>query len=106
MSSKSKRKSTYSKGQLAADLAAKTGDISKSKVSELLGHLQAIAASQLKSAGVFTLPGMVKLTVKRKAATAARKGRNPFTGAEIMIKAKSARNVVRVRALKAMKDVV
>lgn len=102
----SKRKSTYSKSQLTADLAAKTGDISKSKVSELLGHLHDIAVSQLKSTGSFTVPNIVKLTLKHKPATPARKGRNPFTGAEIMIKAKPSRRVPRARVLKAIKDAV
>ena len=106
MSSRTKRsKSSYSKSQLASDLAAKA-DVAKSKVSDILAHLQTIAASQLKSAGVFTIPGIVKLTVKHKKATPARQGRNPFTGAEMTIKAKPARRVVRVRALKAMKDAV
>jgi nucleoid DNA-binding protein len=55
---------------------------------------------------VFTLPGLLKLTVSRKPATKAKEGRNPFTGETIMIKAKPARNVVRARVLKAVKDAV
>jgi nucleoid DNA-binding protein len=42
--------------------------------------------------------------VQSKRATKARPGRNPFTGEEIMIAAKPARRVVRVRPLKALKD--
>jgi DNA-binding protein HU-beta len=101
----SKRKATYSKSQLASDLATKTG-ITKAQASELLGHLQSIATAQLKSAGVFTVPNIVKLTLKHKPATAARKGRNPFTGEEITIKAKPARRVPRARVLKALKDAI
>jgi nucleoid DNA-binding protein len=41
-----------------------------------------------------------------KPATKARKGINPFTGEETMFKAKPARNVVKVRALKGVKDMV
>lgn len=56
--------------------------------------------------GVFTLPGLVKVKVVTKAATKARKGINPFTGEEIMIKAKPARKAVKVLALKALKDMI
>ncbi len=56
--------------------------------------------------GVFTLPGLVKIKVVTKAATKARKGINPFTGEEIMIKAKPARKAVKVLALKALKDMI
>jgi nucleoid DNA-binding protein len=44
--------------------------------------------------------------VQRKPATKARKGINPFTGQETMFKAKPARNVVKVRALKNLKQMV
>jgi hypothetical protein len=40
----------------------------------------------------------------RKPATKERKGINPFTGQEQIFKAKPARNVVKIRPLKAMKD--
>nr|MDQ3565534.1 HU family DNA-binding protein [Pseudomonadota bacterium] len=36
----------------------------------------------------------------------ARKGRNPLTGEDIMIKAKPARKVIRALPLKALKDVL
>jgi nucleoid DNA-binding protein len=54
----------------------------------------------------FTLPGLLKIEVKRKPKTKARKGINPFTGEPMMFKAKPARNVVKVRPLKKLKDMV
>jgi len=54
----------------------------------------------------FTIPGLCKITVQHKPATKARKGTNPFTGEETMFKAKPARNVVKVRPLKNLKDMV
>ncbi len=48
----------------------------------------------------------MKLTVLRKPATKARKGINPFTGEETTFKAKPARNVVKIRPLKNLKDMV
>ena len=59
-----------------------------------------------KGPGVFTVPGLMKVTRVNKPATKARKGINPFTGEETMFKAKPARNVVKVRPLKALKEMV
>jgi nucleoid DNA-binding protein len=54
--------------------------------------------------GIFTVPGLLKMRVVKKPATKARKGINPFTGVEMMFKAKPASRVVKVSALKGMKD--
>ena len=56
--------------------------------------------------GVFTVPGLLRITVKRKPATKERPGINPFTKEPITIKAKPARNVVRVRPLRALRAMV
>ena len=50
------------------------------------------------------VPGLMKVTVVQKPAVAARMGINPFTKQEQMFKAKPARRVVKIRALKALKD--
>ena len=47
---------------------------------------------------------MMKLRVQRKPATKARKGINPFTGEETVFAAKPARNVVKIRPLKKVKE--
>lgn len=59
-----------------------------------------------KGPGVFNMPGLLKITRIQKPATKARKGINPFTGEETTFKAKPARNVVKIRALKALKEMV
>ena len=56
--------------------------------------------------GVFKVPGLMRITVKRKPATPARMGINPFTKEQVMFKAKPARNVARVRPLQALKAMV
>ena len=56
--------------------------------------------------GMFTVPGLLKMRVVKKPARKARKGVNPFTGEEMMFKAKPARNVVKVLALKGLKEMV
>jgi hypothetical protein len=46
----------------------------------------------------------LKVIVVNKPATPARRGINPFTKQEQMFAAKPARRVVKIRALKALKD--
>eukprot|EP00665_Eupelagonemidae_sp_cell47_P003635 gene3635-5331_t len=57
----------------------------------------------LKKQGKFVLPGFAKFTVKKKKATKARKGVNPFTKEPCTFKAKPACKTVRARAIKAIK---
>jgi len=97
----------YTKAQLMKALAEKTG-LTRQQVQSLFDALNELIASQLGKRGpkVFKLADLLKITVVRKPAQPARKGINPFTGEEIMIKAKPARNVVRVRPLKKLKDMV
>lgn len=98
-------KDPMNKSQLMAAMAEETG-LSKKEVAAVYNSLSGLVGRHLKSrgAGLFTLPGLAKITVTKKAATKARKGINPFTGQEIMIAAKPARRVVKVRALKSLKQ--
>ncbi len=97
----------YTKAQLLATLAENTG-VEKKQVSAVLMELNAVIERHIKkrAAGRFTLPGLMKIRTARKPATRARKGRNPFTGDEIMIKAKPARTVVKISPLKGLKEMV
>lgn len=56
--------------------------------------------------GMFSIPGLLKLRVVKKPARKARKGVNPFTGEEMMFKAKPATKVVKATILKGLKDMV
>ena len=86
---------------------AEQTDLKKKDVSEVFDALAELMGSELKSGpGIFSIPGLMKVKAVRKPAVPARKGINPFTGEETMFKAKPARNVVKVTALKALKDMV
>lgn len=100
-------KDTFNKSQILTHLADKT-ELSKKQVSELFDALGNLMHRHLKkgAAGEFTIPGLMKCKVKRKPATKARKGINPFTGEPTTFKAKPARNVVKVRPLKKLKEMV
>lgn len=97
----------FTKGQLFSTLAGCTG-LNRKDVTVLFDELGTIIAAHLKKQGPgqFTLPGLIKITVKHKPASKARKGTNPFTGEEMMFKAKPARNVVKVRPLQKLKEMV
>ncbi len=87
------------KSQLLTMLAEKTG-LQKKEVDGLLNELATMAYKEVKTGGEFTLPGFGKLV---KAHRKARIGRNPATGEEIKIAAKT---VVKFRLAKAVKDAV
>lgn len=106
MSSKSKKgKSARSitAAQVKALIAERTS-LSKKDVASVLEALVAVVAEELKAGNPVTVPGLVKVKLVRKPARPARPGRNPFTGEAITIKAKPARNAVKVSAIKALKD--
>ncbi len=94
------------KSQILATISDQTG-LSKKEIGAIFETLGALIGHDLtKGPGTFTVPGLMKVTVTKKPATKARKGVNPFTGEEMTFKAKPARNVVKVRALKGLKDMV
>ena len=97
----------FTKTQLISSLAENTG-LAKKDVSAVLDELAGVIERHIKkrAAGHFTLPGLLKIKTTRKPATKARKGRNPFTGEEIMIKAKPARTVVKALPLNGLKNMV
>jgi DNA-binding protein HU-beta len=92
-------KKPMTKSQIVSYFAGKF-EVSKKTAAALIDEVAALAVSETKKAGSFTVPGIGKLVlVKRKA----RLGRNPATGAEIKIPAKT---VVKMRVAKAAKDAI
>ncbi|MDZ7660995.1 HU family DNA-binding protein [Thiohalophilus sp.] len=98
-------KEPMTKSTLYATIAERT-DLQKKQVAAVFEELATIINGHVKrnGAGVFTLPGLLKIKVVRKPATKARKGINPFTGEPTVFKAKPARNVIKAQPLKALKD--
>ncbi len=95
------------KSEVYATIADHVG-ISKKEVASVFDTMSQMIAADLKkgAVGTFTVPGMMKVVVQRKPATKARKGINPFTGQEQTFAPKPARNVVKVRPMKGLKDLV
>tara|TARA_R110000737_G_scaffold2923_8_gene8745 strand:- start:4086 stop:4538 length:453 start_codon:yes stop_codon:yes gene_type:complete len=93
------------KSEVLSVIAEHVG-ISKKEAAQVFDVMGEMIQVDLKkgACGAFNVPGMMKVSVQRKPATKARKGVNPFTKEEMVFKAKPARNVVKVRPLKALKD--
>jgi DNA-binding protein HU-beta len=94
-----------SKSQLIERISTST-EMSKRDVKNVMDSLVDVGHKELKKNGIFLVPGFAKFVVVKKPATKARKGTNPFTGEEMMFKAKPARKIVRARPVKAAKDAV
>lgn len=92
------------KSQIFNTIAEAT-EMNRKEITAVLGALESMIVADLKKGTAVKLMGM-KMTVKKKPATKARKGINPFTGEEMMFKAKPASKAVKVRALKTLNDQV
>ncbi len=107
-----KRKSTTSnkartKSKIIGDIADSTG-LSRKEVSGVFDAMSDLIRKDLgnRGPGMFTVPGLLKIKKVHKPRRAARKGVNPFTGQEMMFKAKPAHSVIRARPLKSLKEMV
>ncbi len=87
------------KSEMMQAIAEKLGKTRK-EVGEFLDALTQVAYSETKKSGEFTIPGLGKLVKK---ARAERMGRNPATGEQIKIPAKT---VVKFRIAKAAKEAI
>jgi nucleoid DNA-binding protein len=94
------------KSQIFGDISEKTG-LTRKQVAGVFDEMAKLIRTDLKKGpGIFTVPGLMKIKKVHKPKRAARKGINPFTGQEMMFKAKPAHNVVKVLALKGLKEMV
>ncbi len=103
----SSTKKAPTKSQILNTIAEAT-EVPKKDVIAVFEALSEQISKELGSrgAGQFTIPGLCKIVVQRKPAQKERKGINPFTKEEQVFAAKPARNVVKIRPLKALKDMV
>ncbi len=96
------------KTQIIARIAESTG-LSKKQVASVFSELGDLITAHMKrrGSGEFTIPDTgVKVRRVKKPARKSRMGRNPATGEPMKIAAKPASTVVKVTALKALKDTI
>jgi len=102
---KKKTESGPTKAELLVALSAATG-FPKTQVTAFFDALSDEVHRSLATSGVIVVPGLMKIRKVKIPAKPAHPGRNPATGETILIPAKPAQNVVRLRAVKALKDMV
>jgi len=90
---------TMTKTALVRQLAEKL-ELTNKQSAAFLDLLADTAIKETKKSGVFVIPGLGRLV---KAERKARMGRNPQTGEQIKIKAKT---VVKFRVAKSAKDMI
>lgn len=95
-----------SKSEILASISEKTNLKRKDVIAVFDSLRELIERDLTKGPGIFNVVGLMKIKVVRKPAVPARKGINPFTKEEVMFKAKPARNVVKIQALKTLKELV
>merc|ERR1712050_25645 len=105
MKGKAMKGATMTWGAMYKSVAETTGMKTKD-VKGAVAAIMDVAAKELKKSGSFKLVGRLNLKLKKKAATPARKGVNPFTKEPCVFKAKPASNKVRALALKKFKDAI
>jgi DNA-binding protein HU-beta len=93
------------KSEIVATIC-KDAELSRKQVAAVFESLNGQIKKSLRSGGLFTLPGLLKLKVVKKPATKAREGINPFTKEKMIFKAKPASKKVRVLPLKSLKALV
>merc|ERR1719440_2718247 len=91
------RTATAAYGAVAETTGLKTKDVK---------GIVAVAAEELKKNGSFKLAGVLNMKLKKKPATPARKGVNPFTKEPCVFKAKPASKTVRALPMKKFKEMI
>ena len=92
-------KKPLTKGQVVTHIAEEC-EIPKKTALAAVEGLAALAIAETKKVGSFVIPGIGKLVLSKRKA---RMGRNPATGEEIKIPAKT---VVKMRIAKACKEAI
>ena len=100
-----KKNGAPTKSDVVAQIC-KDAEVSRKQVAAMFESLNGQIKKSLRSNGVFTLPGLLKMKVVKKPATKAREGINPFTKEKMMFKAKPASKKVRLLPLKSLKALV
>ena len=106
---KTTTKKPMTKSELLNAIAADT-ELTRKEVSAVLEALNTQIGKSMgrRGAGVFTIPGLVKIEKRKVPARKARKNvPNPFRPGETMdIPAKPASTKIRLRALKGLKEMI
>lgn len=99
---------SMTKSAVYQELASST-NLTRKQVAEVFDALAQLIKRELgkKGPGLFTVPGLLKLKLRKRPATKAGTRPNPFKPGEMMaVKARPASNVVKALPLKSLKESV
>jgi nucleoid DNA-binding protein len=99
---------SMTKSAVYQEVASAT-NLSRKQVAEVFDALSQLIKRELgkKGPGMFTVPGLLKLKLRKRPATKAGTRPNPFKPGEMMaVKARPASNVVKALPLKSLKEMV
>lgn len=102
---KAMKSTTMTQTSVLKSVAETTGLKTKDVKGALVAMMD-VAAKELKKTGSFKFAGRLNLKLKKKAATPARKGVNPFTKEPCVFKAKPASKTVKIYAMKKLKEAI
>jgi len=85
---------------------AETTGLKAKDVKGVIEGLMLVAAGELKKSGSFKFAGALNMKLKKKPATSARKGVNPFTKEPCTFKAKPASKTVKAFPMKKLKEMI
>jgi nucleoid DNA-binding protein len=104
---KAPAKKPPTKSEIYNALSEKT-ELSKKQIDAVFTALEEEIGEAIskRGPGAFTIPGLCKIVVQHKPATKKRQVRNPATGEMVWAQPKPARNVVKIRPLKNLKEMV
>jgi nucleoid DNA-binding protein len=107
MASNNQTSKPLTKSEIVRKISEETS-LTRKQVGSVFDTFEGLIKKSLgkRGPGLFVMPGILKIKLVHKPAVKARKGVNPFTGEPTTFKARPARNVVKVQALKKLKDMV
>merc|ERR1712183_238577 len=98
-----KAATAMSKGAIAEHVA-KECDIKKSVAVKVIGSIAGVGTSEMKTTGIFTIPGLCRIKTRMKPATKA--GKREVFGKMQIVKAKPAGTIVKAFPAAALKQSV
>lgn len=96
---------SVTKTELVNEISEATS-LSKAQVKLVFEALEKSVENALNNKESITIPNLCKIYLHKKPARKAREGRNPATGETMMLKAKPAETVVKVKAIKNLKEMI
>jgi DNA-binding protein HU-beta len=104
-SKKSAAAKSLTKSQFIAEIA-KDSEQTNSLIKRVMESFERVIEGELKAERTVSVNGLFKIKIKHKPKTEKRMGTNPQTGEPMEFKAKPAKKVVRISALKKLKEMV